>query len=180
MRPHALAATLVLLAALPRLAAAAPAGEDAAPPSPGLAAAADPLDAVAWLAGSWRGERGDEALEETWFPPADGTMVGLFRWLKGGELYLYELMSFEAAEGGLVLKIKHFGPGLVGWEEKAEWKLFDLVGVEDGKAVFAERGDEVEHTRVTYRPEGESAMVATFEEVRGGEPMVLTFRYRRE
>jgi hypothetical protein len=89
-------------------------------------------------------------------------------------------MSFEETADGLVLKIKHFGPGLVGWEEKGEWKLFDLVELADGKAVFAERGDEVEHTRVSYRPEGERGMVGTFEETRNGEPVVLTFRYERK
>lgn len=162
----------VLALALALLAPPAGAGETAA-------AAGPTLDAVAWLAGSWQGALGDDPLEETWLPPADGTMVGLFRWLKGGEVYLYELLSFEETADGLVLKIKHFGPGLVGWEEKGEWKLFDLVELADGKAVFAERGDEVEHTRVSYRPDGERGMVATFEEERNGEPVVLTFRYER-
>lgn len=142
-------------------------------------AAGHTLDAVAWLAGSWQGALGEDPVEETWFPPADGTMVGLFRWLKGGEVYLYELLSFEETGDGLVLKVKHFRPGLVGLEEKAESKLFDLVAVEAGKAVFAERGDEIEHSKVTYRPEGEGAMIATFEEERGGKPVVLTFRYER-
>ena len=167
-----LALTLLALAA-----SAAPAEEPAAPPS--SAAPQAGLDAVSWLAGSWVGALGDDPVEESWFPPADGTMVGLFRWLKGGEVYLYELLSFEQTEDGLVLKVKHFRPGLVGLEEKGESKLFDLVAVEDGKAVFAERGDEIEHSKVTYRPEGEGAMVATFEEERGGKPVVLTFRYER-
>lgn len=150
----------------------------AEPQAPGAPAAG--LETVSWLAGSWVGALGDEPVEETWFPPADGTMVGLFRWLKGGEVYLYELLSFEETEDGLVLKVKHFRPGLVGLEEKAESKLFDLVGVEDVKAVFAERGDEVEHSKVTYRPEGDAAMIATFEEERDGKPVVLTFRYERK
>jgi len=170
MRPQPLA---VLALALALFAPAAGAGEAAADPG-------HTLEAVAWLAGSWQGARGDDPLEETWLAPADGTMVGLFRWLKGGEVYLYELLSFEETADGLVLKIKHFGPGLVGWEEKGEWALFDLVELADGKAVFAERGDEVEHTRVSYRPEGERGMVGTFEETRNGEPVVLTFRYERK
>ena len=170
MRPQLLALLALALVLL-----ASPAGAGEAP-----AVRGHTLDAVAWLAGSWQGARGDEALEETWLAPADGTMVGLFRWLKGGEVYLYELLSFEDTADGLVLKIKHFGPGLVGWEEKGEWALFDLVEVTEGKAVFAERGDEVEHTRVSYRPEGERGMVGTFEETRNGEPVVLTFRYERK
>lgn len=177
MRPHPWALILVL-ALLAAPGAAARSEEPFVPPP--SAAAPGGLDSVAWLAGSWIGERDGDPLEETWFPPADGTMVGLFRWLKDGEVYLYELLSFEETGDGLVLKVKHFRPGLVGLEEKGEWALFDLVGVEDGKAVFAERGDEVERSKVTYRAEGEDGMVGTFEEVRDGRPVVLTFRYERK
>lgn len=166
-----------VLLALVLAVAAPPAGGQDAPAAPGPATG---LDAVAWLAGAWEGALGDDPVTEAWFPPADGTMVGLFRWEKGGKVYLYELMRLAETPDGVTLEIKHFGGDFTGWEEKDEAALFDLVEVTPaGKAVFAERGDEAEHTRVTYRHEGEDAMVATFEETRNGQPVLLTFRYRR-
>lgn len=173
MKHRAFAPVLALVLA-PVLPASSPGAGEPAPARP-----AQTLDTVAWLAGSWQGSIGGDALEESWLPPAGGAMVGLHRWLKGGEVYLYELMSFEETEEGLVLKIKHFGPGLVGREEKEESILFDLVEAADGRSVFAERDDEQERTRLTYRPEGEDGMVVIFEEERAGKPVSLTFRYRR-
>lgn len=172
----ALALILVIALAMP-----AAGQEEAPPPAPAPTHGAAPgLDAVAWLAGSWEGEVGDDPLMEAWLPPVEGTMVGLFRWEKGGRVFLYELMRLAETPDGLTLEIKHFGGDFTGWEEKDEAALFDLVEVTaEGKAVFAERGDDVEHTRVTYRPDGDDAMVATFEETRNGKPVLLTFRYRR-
>ncbi|HSL84342.1 MAG TPA: DUF6265 family protein [Thermoanaerobaculia bacterium] len=158
---------------------AMPAGgqESAAAPA---STSAPGLSAVAWLAGTWEGALGDDPVTEAWFPPADGTMVALFRWEKGGTVFLYELMRLAETPAGLTLEVKHFGADFTGWEEKDDAILFDLVEVTpEGQAVFAERGDEVEHTRVTYRPDGEAGMIATFEETRNGQPVLLTFRYRR-
>jgi len=153
----------------------------AAAQEPSAAApAAESLETVAWLAGTWEGALGDDPVTEAWFPPADGAMVGLFRWERGEKVYLYELMRLAETPDGLTLEIKHFGGDFKGWEEKDDAALFDLVEVTaQGQAIFAERGDEVEHTRVTYRQEGDDAMIATFEETRNGRPVLLTFRYRR-
>lgn len=164
----AVLATLVLTLVL-----APPAAAQEAAPAPGL-------DDLAWLAGTWEGTLGEDPLIETWFPPAGGRMAGLFRWVKGDEVYLYELVSLEETADGVVLQVKHFGPDLVGWEAKDESVVFDLVELdEEGRAVFAERGDEEEGTTLTFRPEGETGLVATFEETRNSEPVVLTFRYER-
>lgn len=169
----ALFATLVLTLVLAPPAVTAQEALPAPGPSTGLSA-------VAWLAGTWEGALGDDPVTEAWFPPADGTMVGLFRWEKGEKVFLYELLRLAETPDGLTLEIKHFGRDFTGWEEKDGAALFDLVEVTpEGQAIFAERGDEVERTRVTYRPDGEDAMVATFEETRKGEPVLLTFRYRR-
>lgn len=163
-----------LLALVLAVAVALPLAAQEPTPAPGRG-----LADLAWLAGTWEGAVGDDALIETWFPPAGGRMVGLFRWVKEGEVFLYELMSLEEEDEGVVLKIKHFGADLAGWEAKDEAKVFDLVEVTGDRAVFAERDDEEEGTRVSYRPEGEDGMVATFEETRNGKPVVLTFRYER-
>lgn len=134
---------------------------------------------LAWIAGSWTGSMVADTVEETWLAPAGGAMVGVFRWLKDDEVFLYELMSLEETGEGVVLKIKHFGPDLVGWEEKGDAVEFDLVEAGEGRAVFAERGDGEERTRLVYRRVGERGLTVAFEETRDGEPVVLLFRYER-
>lgn len=158
----------------------------AAGPSP-VAAAEGPggsspgVEGLAWVTGSWAGSVGADTVEETWLAPAGDAMVGIFRWLKGGEVFLYELMRIGVAEtgDGVVLEIKHFGPDLAGWEEKDEAVVFDLVETGDEHAVFAERGDGEERTRLVYRRAGEGALTVTFDETRDGEPVEIVFRYQR-
>lgn len=139
--------------------------------SPALRAAS--LADLGWLAGSWRGTIGEDPVEESWLPPVGGAMAGLFRWSKGGQVYLYELLSFEEADGKVVLKLKHFGPGLVGWEDKAAAVVFDLTQTGDGRAVFEKRGGDP--ARIVYRRTGERSMTATFEESSGGPALVFTY-----
>jgi hypothetical protein len=130
---------------------------------------------VEWLAGSWQGSIGEDRVEESWLPPVGSSMAGLFRWTKGGKVYLYELLTLEETDDGLTLKLKHFGPGLVGWEDKAASVVFDLVETSDGRAVFDQRGGD--GSRITYRRGGDGAMTATFQE-RGGPELVFEYSRR--
>lgn len=82
---------------------------------------------VAWLAGRWVGEGLGAAVEEVWLPPAGGDMVGVFRLVRTGSPRFYELVTLVEEEGSLVLRLKHFGPDLVGWEAKDESVSFPLV-----------------------------------------------------
>ena len=167
-------AALVLAVGALTLATAAPGADEAGAPAPSIAD-------VAWIAGSWEGAIGDDPIAELWLPPAGGEMAGVFRWIKGGEVYLYELLSIEPEAkggGGLVLKIKHFGPGLVGWEEKDEAVVFDLVEMGEGTAVFVKRSEE-QPSRMTYRRSGEDGMSITMLDLRNGNPVEQVFRYRR-
>lgn len=95
--------------------------EEGAPPPP--ASMAD----VAWLAGRWVGEGLGAAAEEVWMPPAGGAMVGVFRLVREGSPQFYELVTMVEEEGSVVLRLKHFGPDLVGWEAKGESVSFPLV-----------------------------------------------------
>ena len=165
-RPLALLVTLLLAA--PPLGARQP--EPRPPPErPTLAS-------LEWLAGSWRGTIGEDRVEESWLPPVGGAMAGLFRWSKEGRVYLYELLTLEEADGEVVLKLKHFGPGLIGWEDKAASVVFDLEEAADGRAVFEKRGG-ADGTRIVYRRTGEGEMSVSLEEE--GAARALVFEYRR-
>ncbi len=161
---------------------------DAAPPgAPGAKAAPSdagkgapsPLDAVAFLAGTWRGEKDGGSIEEVWRPADGDNMIGMFRLVAGGSAVFYEFMSIEAEESGPVLRIKHFNPGLVGWEEKEESVVCDLVRAGDGLAVFEERPPGGP-ARLIYALEGPDELVVALEKEKEGETSRSEFRYARE
>lgn len=131
------------------------------------------LASLDWLIGSWQGSVGEDAIEEVWLPRSGGAMAGIFRWSKGGQVYLYELMTLEETEGSVVLKIKHFGPGLVGWEDEAASVVFDRVEAPPDRAAFEERGG-TDGARIVYRRTEDGGMAVTFEEE--GDPTLL-FEY---
>jgi hypothetical protein len=165
------ALALACLLGLPPALAEAPAAE--APP-----AAADTLAGLTWLTGSWQGTLGEDAVDEHWSAEAGGVMVGMFRWLKGGAPYLYELMTLELDAEGVLLRIKHFGPGLVAWEEKEESLRFRLASVGSAEQRFVEEGRQPP-ARLTYRRDGERAMTVTLDTERRGTPHRLELRYSR-
>ncbi len=107
-----------------------------------LAGAVDESDSrlavgdLGWIAGHWLGGDDGTRIEEVWTVPADGNMMGMFRMISEGELRFCEFMSIELGSEGPVLRIKHFGAGLKGREERDESIVFDLRTSEPGRAVF--------------------------------------------
>jgi hypothetical protein len=135
------------------------------------------LDDVAWLVGAWRGEVVDESFsdafgdsfEEFWNPPSAGTMVGMFKLLRDGEVAFYELMILAEEAGSLTLKVRHFGADFSAWEDKDEYADFPLVMADAGALHFRgysfyrldddtahaylamRRGDEIHEEKLIYR-----------------------------
>ena len=153
---------------------AAPAAAQEAPPAPGVSVAD-----LAWIAGDWRGEQPDgSVVEERWSGVGGGTMMGMFRWAAGEEVRLYEFMAIEPGAEGPVLRIKHFNPGLVGWEEKTESVEFFLESHGDGRAVFA-RDPEVAATKLVYERTDGGGLEVRLIETEDGEERVSVFTYSR-
>ena len=75
---------------------------------------------LAFIAGQWRGEMQGGITEENWSLAAGDSMMGVFRFVKNGKAVFYEMLLIEATPNGPVLRLKHFHPGLRGWEEKDE------------------------------------------------------------
>jgi len=91
---------------------------------------------VAWLAGHWVGPALGGEAEEIWSPPKAGSMMGMYRLVRGDKVIFYELLTLAQEGGSLVLRLKHFNPDLTGWEEKQKTVDFRLVGVEAGIVHF--------------------------------------------
>ncbi len=142
-------------------------------PSAGATAAG-----LQWLTGDWHGERGGERIEEHWSAPGGGALMGMFRPFRGEGIRFYKFMTVEPDGDQLVLRIKHFDPGLVGWEERQESVAFVLVALREGEAVFVKR-HETDRRWLIYRLEGGGELVAFFEREDKDTAAEEWFRYRR-
>ncbi|MDH4349427.1 MAG: DUF6265 family protein [Gemmatimonadota bacterium] len=105
-----------------------------------LAPGAEPPQAtladMAWLAGHWVGPALGGEAEEIWSPPKAGAMMGMYRLVRDGKPVFYEFQTLVEVSGSLVLRLKHFNPDLVGWEEKQKSVEFPLVGLGEGIVQF--------------------------------------------
>ena len=135
--------------------------------------------ALSWLTGNWLGQNGQELVEEHWSPLCGNTLMGMFRWVTAGQVRFYELLAIEQEGQEVFLRIKHFDPKLVGWEEKERAHEFILVHLQGQEAVFLEL-DKPDARWAVYRREGPERLVSYF--TRENEPVTDTgmFEYRRQ
>lgn len=94
------------------------------------------LKQFSWLRGEWKGPGLGAVCHETWSVPAGGCMVGTFRMVKSEELVFSEFFSISQTANGTLLRVKHFHPDFVGWEEKDKSVDFPLIKVDGTTAWF--------------------------------------------
>ncbi|REJ73461.1 MAG: AraC family transcriptional regulator [Acidobacteria bacterium] len=142
-------------------------------------------EGLGFVTGRWTGGDASRWIEETWTPLVDGESLGTFRMRRDGSPVFYEFQTIDArrtvdADGTVTvrpqLRIKHFGDGLVAWEEKAEMATFELTALEAGSAVWSAReGDR--WARLTYRRVQDTAgpgLEVVLEKTGGDKPPSLT------
>lgn len=147
-------------------------------PTPNTLSLADPslapaatIDDVAWIAGYWEGDAFGGTAEEIWSRPVAGTMVGVYKLIRGDAVVFYEILTIVESGKSLVLRLKHFNPDLSGWEEKDQSVSFPLVKLEPGVAYFDGMTFRREH------PDTLRIFLASRE--RDGSFAEHDFRYRR-
>jgi hypothetical protein len=132
---------------------------------------------VAWMEGHWVMESGAGRAEEIWMAPADGSMVGSFRWFNPGKMHVLEFLVIEETDAGVAFRFKHFDKDYRAWETDAP-NSYRLAGVEDRKAEFVNLNwNGKVPQRITYtspspdrlRFRGESP------DAEDAEPLVLEF-----
>jgi hypothetical protein len=94
------------------------------------------LEDLAWLEGPWSGRADGDEVEEVWTAASAGEMMGMFRCISEGKVRFYEFMTIAKGPDRTDLTVKHFGPGLVGWEEKDGAARFALTESTGKRAVF--------------------------------------------
>ena len=77
------------------------------------------LAEFSWLEGKWQGNWGPRIAEQVWLEPRAGEMPGLFRVVENDKTLVLELYSLTETPHGLELRLRHFTPSLVPWEQSA-------------------------------------------------------------
>ncbi len=86
---------------------------------------------LAWLTGSWHMDDGDRHWDEVWLPAAHGSISGMTRFVHGGLLQSYSIMTFEQdSDDRLVLRSRHFSPSLKTWAQEADGPMeFEITAL---------------------------------------------------
>jgi len=131
------------------------------------------------LSGSWFGTRGDDLVEVHYgTPKGTQSLMGMFRWIRNGKVWFFEFVTLEAEPQGLMYRIKHFHPGLVGWEEKSESVAFVLVKAGEKEAVLYSQV-KIAPPWLVLRRKSETEFVEFFEKEKGKYNPQEEFRYNQ-
>jgi hypothetical protein len=126
----------------------------------GAAAAPAKASALAWMAGSWAGEKDGVHSEEHWTTPEGGALVGMHKDVKGGRMSSFEF-SRIVEEGGRLCYLA--SPG------GAAPTSFCAVEMEANRVVFENRNHDFPQ-RILYWREGDR-IHARIEGPMNGEPV---------
>jgi hypothetical protein len=89
-----------------------------------------------FLTGHWKGETDDDIFEEYWLPEMYSNKVCVFRWIKNGEIYIYEIVALVEKSGEIHMLLRHFDKGFVAWEEKNAPRDFVVTGLSENEVIF--------------------------------------------
>ncbi|HEX7586702.1 MAG TPA: DUF6265 family protein [Anaerolineae bacterium] len=128
---------------------------------------------LGFISGHSRGEIDGGTADEHWSEPAGDSMMGVYRYIKGGKVQMYELLVIEQTAKGPVLRLRHFNPGLKSWEEKPQVWNYSLIRWTKGEAVF---GRPDKGTRITYRA-GENGVLQSTRERTGKKTEVFQYSH---
>jgi hypothetical protein len=135
------------------------------------------ISQLSWISGHWKGEMDGSVIQEIWSKPEGTSMIGMFQMIRTGQARFYEFMTIGEENGKIFLKLRHFSPGLVAWEDKESPLTFELSQVDGNLAVFNQQGS---YTRLHYRSENPDSLIVRLEEIKDGKPGFTEFRFRRE
>jgi hypothetical protein len=140
-------------------------------PSPSRAVLSD----LSWMAGRWIDESGGNLSEEVWSAPAGDSMMGMWRYVAGGKVAIFEILTITLVSNGIMLRLRHFDPDLVGREDKATPVALALVGWSEREATFEGPAVGAPGTvRLTYRSPSDDALVSVLE--KDGRKQEFAFR----
>ena len=94
------------------------------------------VSALEFLTGHWKGKAGEDLVEEYWLPEEYSNKACVFRWIKKGEVYIYELVSLVERDGEIHMLLRHFDKAFIAWEEKDSPRDFVVTEISKNEVVF--------------------------------------------
>ena len=135
------------------------------------------LAALSWLAGHWVTKRFDDQLEEIWSAPKGDSMMGMFRWIKGGKASIYELCTITVEDDDLIFRIRHFhGPKLDAWEDKEAALTLKATNLEPNVVAF--QTSKIDMPRIYGFEKTDTGITVRIEGLREGKPVGDEFKFR--
>ena len=129
------------------------------------------FDDIQWMTGRWVGDGFGGVSEEIWSAPSAGSMVGVYKHFKDGEVTFYEILLIAENEGKPSLRLKHFNADLTAWEEKKDFVEFSFVGISENKLEF--KG-------LVFELVADDLMEVRLKMKRGGEIVTEVFTFERK
>ena len=138
------------------------------------------IDQMAWLAGPWREQGTSDRIDAFLLPPEAGSMAGVFRRVRGGQVTTYAFAVVEQAGDSLVLRTRTFDSTLRGRQSQDAPGPQELVSISPGEIRFEkasvrrvpeglELSAGVLHVRMSRVPAPAASVVSAPPE---GEPVV--------
>jgi hypothetical protein len=88
----------------------------------------DKVTQLAWMAGDWQCKLADgTTFQETWLPPLGGTMQGVGRNIRAGNVVFMEFLSIEADKDGNPIMYIMLGAPSKGEKKPVQFKLTSLT-----------------------------------------------------
>jgi hypothetical protein len=136
------------------------------------------LAEFSFIVGTWRGKKDGELVEEIWSKPHGNAMMGMFRWLNAeGRSRMYELLTISREGDETFLRLRHFSPAMVAWEEKDAPVVLKLTEVAHGRAVFVNVSETDRMERIVFHQHdvGTLAIDVEFRAESGRAPLNFQF-----
>ena len=136
------------------------------------------IDDLGFIAGNWKTSSDWGDMDELWSSPRGNCMMCTFRCVKDGKIVFYEFIVIEqnSNDSVPVLKLRHFNPGSIGWEDKDKPYLYPLTSLDGQKAIF-ERPDK--NTIITYERIADNTLKSELIQQTPEKRKVTEFMYTR-
>lgn len=118
------------------------------------------INDLAFMSGTWVTKSSWGDMEESWSEPMGDNMMCAYRCVKDGKIVFYEFIVIEQTATGPVMKLRHFSPGSIGWEEKDKPYEYPLMFLEEDRARF-ERPDK--KTALTFHRTSKDKLMVILE-----------------
>ncbi len=130
---------------------------------------------LSFMKGHWELKHAWGDMEEIWSAPMGDNLMCTFRCVDSGKVVFYEFIVVEQTDSVPVMRLRHFNPGSIGWEDKDKPGNYPLVSLTKNKAVF-ERTDKA--SRLVYHRKSTYQLLCVLQSLENGKWTDENFPYR--